>query len=331
MRIALDAMGGDHAPQVTVEGAIWAAREYGLEVVLVGQEEVLAAELARHDTAGLSLPLVQASEVIGMEDEPAAAARVKQDSSMVVGMDLLKTGRADGFFSAGNSGGVMAAALFGLGRIRGIKRPALSALYPTTRGSCVVLDVGANTDCKAEWLLQFGIMGSAYAETALGIEKPMVGIVSSGEEEGKGSTLVKEAYRLLKNSPLNFLGNVEGKDIPAGLADVVVTDGLTGNVIIKLSEGLIKFLTGVIGKEIRSSPVTAIGGALAKPAFQRAKKVLDYTETGGVPLLGVNGVVFIGHGRSNAKAIKNGIAAAQRGVAGGMLAAIAESLAGMGL
>lgn len=331
MRIALDAMGGDQAPQVTVEGAVWAAREYGLEVALVGREEALAAELAKHDTAGLSLPLIQASEVIDMEDEPAAAARAKQDSSMVVGMNLLKDGQADGFFSAGNSGGVMAAALFRLGRLPGIKRPALTALYPTARGSCVVLDIGANTDCKAEWLQQFGVMGSAYAEAALGIQHPKVGIVSNGEEEGKGSTLVKEAYALLKESPLNFIGNVEGKDIPTGLADVVVTDGLTGNVIIKLSEGLTKFLTGVIEKEIRSSALTTLGGALAGPAFKRAKKVLDYSEVGGAPLLGVNGVVLVGHGRSNAKAIKNGIGAAQRAVAGGMLAAIAVSLADKGL
>ncbi|HUS71027.1 MAG TPA: phosphate acyltransferase PlsX [Anaerolineae bacterium] len=331
MRIALDAMGGDQAPQVTVEGAVWAAREYGVEVALVGQEDVLTAELEKHEVSGLKLPIIHASEVIGMEDEPSSAAKAKQNSSMVVGMNLLKSGEANAFFSAGNSGGVMAAALFRLGRLPGIKRPALSALYPTTHGSCVVLDVGANTDCKPEWLLQFGVMGSAFARTALGITDPRVGIVSNGEEEGKGSTLVKEAYRLLKNSSLNFVGNVEGKDIPAGLADVVVTDGLTGNVIIKLSEGLTKFLTGVIQKEIKSGAVTAVGGMLARPAFQRAKKVLDYTETGGVPLLGVGGVVFIGHGRSNAKAIKNGIGAAQRSAAGGMLAAIAESLAETGL
>jgi glycerol-3-phosphate acyltransferase PlsX len=331
MRIALDAMGGDQAPQVTVEGAVWAAREYGLEVALVGQEDVLTAELEKHEVSGLQLPIVNASEVIGMEDEPSSAAKAKRDSSMVVGMDLLKGGEADAFFSAGNSGGVMAAALFRLGRLPGIKRPALSLLYPTTHGSCVILDVGANTDCKPEWLLQFGVMGSAYARTALGMSDPRVGIVSNGEEEGKGSILVKGAYQLLKDSSLNFVGNVEGKDIPMGLADVVVTDGLTGNVIIKLSEGLTKFLTGVIQKEIKSSAVTAVGGILARPAFQRAKKILDYTETGGVPLLGVDGVVFIGHGRSDAKAIKNGIGAAQRAASGGMLAAIAESLAEMGL
>jgi glycerol-3-phosphate acyltransferase PlsX len=327
MRIALDAMGGDHAPQVTVEGAVWAAREYGVQVVLVGQAKLLEPELAKHDTSGLDLPIVHASQVIGMEDEPASAAKAKQDSSMVVGMNLLKSGEADAFFSAGNSGGVMAAALFRLARIRGIKRPALTVLYPTARGSCAVLDVGANTDCKPEWLLQFGIMGSVYAETALGIREPRVGIVSNGEEEGKGSMLVKEAYELLKQSPLNFVGNVEGKDIPAGLADVVVTDGLTGNVIIKLSEGLTKFLLGVMQKEIKGGVVTAMGGALAKPAFQRAKKILDYAETGGAPLLGVNGVVFVGHGRSNSKAVKNGIGAAQRAAEAGMVDAIVRHLA----
>jgi glycerol-3-phosphate acyltransferase PlsX len=327
MTIVLDAMGGDHAPQAAVEGGVWAARDYGVEVVLVGQEEALKDELAKHDAAGLSLPIVHASEVIGMEDEPAAAAKSKRDSSMAVGMDLLKNGKGDAFFSAGNSGGVMAAALFGLGRIPGVKRPALSALYPTSKGACVVLDVGANTDCKPEWLVQFGIMGSAYAETALGMTEPRVGIVSNGEEEGKGSTLVKEAYALFRESSLNFIGNVEGKDIPAGLADVVVTDGLTGNVIIKLSEGLTKFLTNVILTEIKSGVVTSVGGVLARPAFQRAKRVLDYTDVGGVPLLGVNGVVMVGHGRSNAKAIKNGIGAALRGAEGGLVESIATRLA----
>jgi glycerol-3-phosphate acyltransferase PlsX len=331
MRIALDAMGGDHAPQVTVEGAVWAAREYEVEVALVGQEEALEAELKKHETSGLGLSIVHASEVLGMEDEPAIAAKTKRDSSMIVAMDLVKAGEADAFFSAGNSGGVMAVALFRLGRVPGIKRPALTAHYPSPEGYCVVLDVGANTDCKPDWLLQFGMMGSVYAETALGITAPRVGIVSNGEEEGKGSTLVKEAYALFKESQLNFVGNVEGKDIPAGLADVVVTDGLTGNVIIKLSEGLTRFLIRAIEREIKSGAVTAIGGVLATPAFRRAKKMLDYSEVGGVPLLGVNGVVLVGHGRSNSKAVKNGIAAALRVASGGMLAAITDRLGGMDL
>ncbi len=326
MRIVLDAMGGDHAPQVTIEGGIRAIREYGIEVVMVGQQEVLEAELARHETSGLRLSIIHASQVIEMDDEPASATKAKKDSSMVVGMDLVKRGEAEAFFSAGNSGGVMAAALFRLGRIQGIRRPALTVIYPTMKGSCVLLDVGANTDCKPEWLLQFGIMGSVYAERVLGIKKPRVGIVSNGEEEGKGSILVKEAYTLLRASQLNFVGNVEGKDISPGLADVVVTDGLTGNVIVKLSEGLAKFLTGIIESEIRSSPLTSLGGLLARPAFGRARRVLDYSEIGGAPLLGVNGVVIVGHGRSNAEAIKNGIGVAKRAVEGGMLQAISEGL-----
>ncbi len=327
MRIVLDAMGGDHAPQVTVEGGVWAAREYGIEVLMVGREEELEAKLTSHDTSGLSVSIIHASQVIEMEDEPASAAKAKKDSSMIVGMDLVKRGEGEAFYSAGNSGGVMAAALFRLGRIQGIKRPALSAIYPTSKGSCVVLDVGANTDCKPEWLLQFGIMGSVYAEKVLGIKEPRVGIVSNGEEEGKGSILVKEAYKLLKASHLNFIGNVEGKDISPGLADVVVTDGLTGNVIIKLSEGLAKFLTGIIEAEIKSGTLTMLGGLLAKPAFVRVRKVLDYSEVGGAPLLGVDGVVIVGHGRSNAKAIKNGLGVAKRVVEGDMLRAISEGLA----
>lgn len=327
MRIVLDAMGGDHAPQVTVEGGVWAAREYGVEVALVGRQEVLETELAKHETSGLSLRIVHASQVLEMEDDPASAAKSKKDSSMVVGMEMVRRGEADAFYSAGNSGGVMAVALFRLGRIAGTKRPALSAAYPTAKGSCVLLDVGANTDCRAEWLLQFGIMGSTYAERVLGMSDPKVGIISNGEEEGKGSMLVKEAYELLKASHLNFVGNIEGKDLPMGLADVAVTDGLTGNVIIKLSEGLARFLFGVVRDEIKSSPLTMLGGTLARPAFTRARKVLDYTEVGGVPLLGVNGVVMVGHGRSTAKAIKNGIGASRRAVESGMLEGIKEGLA----
>jgi glycerol-3-phosphate acyltransferase PlsX len=254
MRIVLDAMGGDRAPEVAVEGGVMAAREYGIEVVLVGPQQVVEAELAKHDTTGLSLPVVHASQVIEMTDEPSMAARQKKDSSMVVGMNLVKKGEADAFTTAGNSGGALAAALFHLGRIKGIKRPALSTIFPTRKGFCFISDIGANTDCKPEYLLQFGIMSSAYAERVLGIPNPRVGIVSNGEEEGKGSILVKEASKLLKNSHLNFVGNVEGKDIPAGLADVVVTDGFSGNVVIKLSEGVATLLMEVMEEEIKKRP-----------------------------------------------------------------------------
>jgi glycerol-3-phosphate acyltransferase PlsX len=326
MKIVLDAMGGDYAPPVAVEGGVWAAREYGIEVILVGREEDVRRELAKHDTAGLSLPIVHASQVIEMEEHPAAAVKAKQDSSMVVGMDLVKRGEADAFVSAGNSGGVMAAALFRLGRIRGIKRPALSTVYPTTTGFCFMLDVGANTDCKPEYLLQFAYMGMAYAERVLGIVNPRVGIVSNGEEEGKGSILVQEAYQMLKESGLNFIGNVEGKDIPAGMADVVVTDGFTGNVIGKLSEGLAESLLRIIKEEVKKSPLASVGALLSKSAFERVLKRLDYAEFGGAPLLGVDGVVIVAHGRSNAKAIKNAVRVAKQAVEGGMLAAIKGGL-----
>ncbi len=326
MKIVLDAMGGDHAPPVAVEGGVWAAREYGIEVVLVGREEDVRQELAKYDTSGLSLPIVHASQVIEMEEHPAAAVKAKKDSSMVVGMDLVKQGAADAFVSAGNSGGVMAAALFRLGRVRGIKRPALSTVYPTTTGFCFMLDVGANTDCKPEYLLQFAYLGAAYAERVLGITNPRVGIVSNGEEEGKGSILVQETYPMLKESALNFIGNVEGKDIPAGMADVVVTDGFTGNVIAKLSEGLAASLLGIIKEEIKKRPLATVGALLSKPAFEQVKKHLDYAEFGGAPLLGVDGVVIVAHGRSNAKAVKNAVRVAKRAVEGEMLAAIKEGL-----
>jgi glycerol-3-phosphate acyltransferase PlsX len=328
MRIVLDAMGGDHAPEVVVEGGVMAAREYGIEVVLVGPQEVIEAELAKHDTAGLSLPVVHASQVIEMTDEPSMAARKKKDSSMVVGMNLVKNGEADAFTTAGNSGGALAAALFRLGRVKGIKRPALSTVFPTRKGLCFISDVGANTDCKPIYLLQFGIMGSAYAERVLGIPNPRVGIVSTGEEEGKGSILVKEAFKLLKESDLNFIGNVEGKDIPAGLADVVVTDGFSGNVVIKLSEGVASLLLRVMEEEIKKRPTAVLGALLAKSALREVKSRLDYSEYGGAPLLGVDGVVIIGHGRSNAKAIKNMVRVGKEAVEKGMLEAIKEGIAG---
>ncbi len=326
MKIVLDAMGGDYAPPVAVEGGVWAAREYGIEVILVGREEDVRRELAKYDTSGLSLPIVHAGQVIEMEEHPAAAVKAKKDSSMVVGMDMVKRGEAEAFVTMGNSGGALAAALFRLGRIRGIRRPALSTIYPTESGFCVLLDVGANTDCKPQYLLQFAHMGAAYAERVLGIADPRVGIVSNGEEETKGSILVQEAHLMIKQSNLNFVGNVEGKDIPAGMADVVVTDGFTGNVIAKLSEGLATSLLGIIKEEVKKRPLATVGALLSKPAFEQVRKRLDYAEFGGAPLLGVGGVVIVGHGRSNAKAVKNAVRVAKQAVAGGMLAAIKEGL-----
>ena len=329
MRIVVDAMGGDRAPAAVVGGAVQAARELSLEIILVGQPGPVQAELERYDTSGLPLTLRQASQVIEMHEHPAAAVKAKKDSSMLVGMDLIKRHEADAFFTAGNSGGALAAALFRLGRIRGIRRPALSTVFPsqTPQGYCFLLDIGANADCKPEYLLQFAIMGSIYAERVLGIPNPRVAIVSNGEEEGKGNQLVQETVPLLKSSALNFIGNAEGKDIMLGVADVVVTDGFTGNVIIKLAQGVSKFLLDLLKEEITSSSVSKMGAMLAKPAFAAVKSRLDYREYGGAPLLGVDGVVIAGHGRSDAVAIRNGIGVAAQTVENKVLDAIKQDLA----
>ncbi len=330
MKIVVDAMGGDHAPAAPVEGAVLAAREYGVSVVLVGRPEVVEPELARHDTSGLDIQIEPASEVIEMDDQPATAVRAKPDSSVVVGIKLLKQGRADGFFSAGNTGGVLAAAIFHLGRIKGIKRPALSTIFPTVKGHCLLLDVGANAEVKPEFLVQFALMGHVYAERVLGIGRPRIGLVSNGEEETKGTPLVQAAHRMLKNiSSLNFIGNVEGKDIPAGLADVVVTDGFTGNVIIKLAEGLGGLMKQIIREELSRDPLSMVGALLSKRAFDRVSARTDYSVYGGAPLLGVDGVVIIGHGRSNPVAVKNGVRVAKTAVEQRVVSTIREGWAAM--
>jgi glycerol-3-phosphate acyltransferase PlsX len=328
MKIIVDAMGGDRAPAVAVEGAVQAARDLGLEIILVGQRPAVQAELDRIDTAGLPLTLHHASQVIEMDEHPAAAVKAKKDSSMVVAMDMIKRHEADAFFTAGNSGGALAAALFRLGRIRGIKRPALSTIFPSQapQGYCFLLDIGANADCKPEYLLQFAIMGSVYAERVLGVTNPRVAIVSNGEEEGKGNQLVIGTVPLLKDSSVNFVGNAEGKDVNRDLADVIVTDGFTGNVIIKLAEGVSRFLLEVLKQEITSSSVSKVGALLAKPAFDEVRKRLDYREYGGAPLLGVDGVVIVGHGRSDALAIRNGIRMAAQTVENGVLEAIKQGI-----
>jgi len=344
MKIALDAMGGDHAPDVVIEGAVMAARELGVEVVLVGDRARIQPLLARHDTAGLSLPIVHASQVVEMH-EHTLAVKEKRDNSMTVGVRLVKDGGADAFVTAGNSGAGMAAALFGLGRIRvpgGVKidRPALCTFYPAAPNPCILLDMGANADPQPENLLQFAMMGAVYAGRVMGIANPRIGIVSNGEEADKGTMLVRETYPLLQRSGLNFVGNVEGKDIGRGLADVIVTDGFTGNVIIKLSEGLFSFLVRHLRSELTRgglnklglvllipAAVLALPGlALLSPALRRIVKRVDYAEYGAAPLLGVNGIVLIGHGRSNAKAIKNAVRAAARAVENDLVHAIEAGL-----
>jgi len=328
MRIVLDAMGTDEYPVPDVAGAVQAAREWGDdEIILVGREEAIRQELAGHDTAGLNLEIVPAPEVIEMDDKPARAARVKKHSSMHVGMGLVRDGEANAYVTAGNTGGVLAVAtLHTLRRIRGVKRPAMAAIIPLPAGRVVTLDIGANADCRPEYLLQFALMGDIYARAVLGCTSPRVALLSNGEEPGKGNTLVKDASELLAGSGLNFIGNFEPKEAIAHHADVVVADGFTGNVFIKTLEATAKMLTDLIRNEIKASPVTAVGGLLAKPAFGRVARQVDPFEVGGGPLLGVNGVVIVAHGRSNARAIKNAIGQARKAVRGGVVDAIRDGL-----
>jgi glycerol-3-phosphate acyltransferase PlsX len=285
--------------------------------------------MERYDTAGLSLTLKHASQVLEMHEHPAAAVKAKKDCSMVVAIDMVKRREANAFFTAGNSGGALAASLFRLGRIRGIQRPAISTVFPsqTPQGYCFLLDIGANADCKPEYLLQFAIMGSIYAERVLGIPNPRVAIVSNGEEEGKGNQLVRDTVPLLQGGSFNFVGNAEGKDISWGIADVVVTDGFTGNVVLKMAEGVAKYLLDLLKEEITGRQVSKVGAMLAKPAFDEVKRRLDYREYGGAPLLGIDGVVIIGHGRSDAVAIRNGIRLAAQTAENAVVDAIKQGLA----
>jgi glycerol-3-phosphate acyltransferase PlsX len=327
MRIVLDAMGSDDHPVADVAAAVMAAREWHDKIIIVGSEDVIHQELAKHDTSGLLLEVVHASEVIEMDDDPAQAARMKKGSSMHVGMKLVHDGLADAYVTAGNTGGVLAVATFTLRRISGIKRAALTGIFPLPAGEIVVLDVGANADCKPLYLFQFAMMGSIYAHAALDIENPRVALLSNGEEPHKGNMLVKEAYKLLERSDLNFVGNVEPKEaVLRHAADVIVLDGFSGNVFTKTLEATAKMLFGFIRDEVTASPVTKIGGLLLKPAFQRIGKQLDPGEVGGLPLLGVNGIVIKAHGRSDARAIKNAIRQARKAVQGRVVESIREGL-----
>ncbi len=318
-RIVVDAMGSDEYPQPDVEGAVQAAREYGVEIILVGDEGKVRAVLEKQNIQGLNISVIHAPEMLTMEDKNESLvlkARAKDaKNSMAVGMDLVKDGKADAFVTAGNTGAGMVTALFRLGRIRGVDRPALAPIFPTATGTCVVLDIGANPDCKPENLLQFAILGSIYAEKVRGINKPKIGVVSNGEEEGKGNELVKAATPLIKNSGVNYFGNVEGKEVIGGKVDVAVTDGFTGNVMLKSSEAVAKLITDTIRELIKNGNIiTKIGGLLVKPALGKIKQLLDPREQGAAPLLGVNGLVFIGHGRSDALAIKSAIRVAKHAV-----------------
>ena len=326
MRIAVDAMGGDYAPTEIIKGAIEASGRYRIPVTLVGDKESIDRELAKHAAAGLPLEVKHASEVVQMDEQPANAIRRKSDSSIVVAADLVKSGEAQAMVSAGNTGAAMAVATLRLGRIEGIDRPAIGAILPTMSGRAVMLDAGANVDCSVENLLQFAVMGSEFAERVLKIRKPRVGLLSIGEEAIKGNELTKAANARLSQTSLNFVGNVEGKDVFRGAADVVVCDGFAGNIVLKAGEGMAEFVLATLNQEINRGLLYRLGALFLRPALWRAKTKLDYAEYGGAPLLGVNGVCVICHGRSDARAICNAIRAAADAVKNDVVGCISTSL-----
>jgi glycerol-3-phosphate acyltransferase PlsX len=319
LKIAVDAMGGDNAPAAVVEGALRATREYSEQVILVGRKSAIEPLLHRAGAAPNEIEIVDAQEVVDMDEAPAQAVRKKKDSSLVVCADLVKDGRAAAMFSAGNTGAGMAVSLFKFGRIKGIDRPALAIILPTKTGLCILLDAGANVDVDAHCLAQYGIMGSIYSRELFGVKEPRVGLVNIGEEEGKGNELAKEAFPQLQAAPIKFIGNVEGRHLFAGDCDVAVCDGFVGNVILKCGEGVAELFMHYIRSEIEAYPLLKIPAGMLKPAFARIKKRTDYGERGGAPLLGVNGVCIIGHGRSKAIAIANGIRTAGECVRHGVL------------
>lgn len=331
MRIALDAMGSDECPVPDVAGAILAAQEFGDTILLVGNQNRINQELAKYSLKGLQIEVLHAEEAILMTDKPATAGKSKPHSSMHVGMRLVADGKADAFVTAGNTGAAMAiATLFTLHRIRGVKRPALSSIIRLdNQRSIVLLDVGANADSKPEWLVQFALMGKIYATAALGLSNPRVALLANGEEEEKGNQLIHETHSFLKNMNLNFIGNIEPKEMLLGDADVIVSDGFVGNIAIKSLEAMGSTLFNLIRNEIKKDPFAILGGLMARNAFRRVYKKVDPFEVGGAPLLGVNGVVIIGHGRSSAKAIKNAIRQARLAVNGSLIGAIENGLQNM--
>ena len=328
MRIALDAMGSDSYPVPDVEGAVQAAREFGEPILIVGDENRIKPELAKYDTSGLKLEVIPASDIITMEDKPGVVGKSKPNSSMHVGMNLVKSKDADAFVTAGNTGAAMTiATLFTLRRIKNVKRPALSSIIRVMNGRTIImLDIGANTDSKPEWLVQFAVMGQIYAQQALGLHNPKVALLSNGEEETKGNQVIHETSELLKTSKMNFVGNIEPKEMLEGSADVIVSDGFVGNIAIKTLEAMGSTLLKLIRQEIKGDLVATLGGLLAQGAFRRVRKQVDPFEIGGAPLLGVDGVVIIGHGRSNAKAIKNAIGQARMAVKGDVIQSIGNGL-----
>jgi glycerol-3-phosphate acyltransferase PlsX len=312
IRIAVDAMGGDHAPSAIVDGALAAARHLDLQIFLVGVPTAIAPALERHtDWRGLQVHVIEAPDVVEMA-ETAGAARRKPRASIRVAADLVARREADALFSAGHTGATVLATHLAFGTIPGVDRPALATAIPTRERPAVLLDAGANVECRPQHLLQFALMGGVFARIAFGVERPRVGLLSIGEEASKGNDLTREAHRLLKAAPVNFIGNVEGREIYSGVADVIVCDGFTGNVVLKTSEGLVEVVEALLGDELRGTFSSQVGYLLSRRAFRRFRRRVDYSEYGGAPLVGVAGLAIVGHGRSSAKAVRNAIAMASR-------------------
>ena len=327
MRIAVDAMGGDHAPARPVDGALAAARHLGLGIDLVGRASEIHAELQRHDDAGdLDVRVIDAPDVIGMSESPAQALRRKPKASIRVAAEHVAAGHAVALFSAGHTGATVVAAHAAFGMLSGVDRPALAPTVPTRLGSAVLLDAGATIECRPLHLRQFAGMGAVYSRVAFGVERPRIGLLSIGEEETKGNELTRDAHQLLKASALNFVGNVEARGIFAGEADVVVCDGFTGNVALKLSEGLVEMVEDLLGEELQSTFSSQMGYLLSRRAFRRFRKRVDYSEFGGAPLLGVAGLCIVGHGRSSVKAVRNAVAMASRMAGGEMMERLKQEM-----
>ena len=307
MKIAVDAMGGDQAPHEIVAGAVDAARSFNLQIILVGIQERIESELEKHDIKNLPIFIQPAAEIVTMEDSPSKAMRRKRESSIAVGLRLVRDERAQGFISAGNSGATMAIAMVTLKKLKGIDRPAIVTCLPTLKDPVTILDVGGNVDCTPLHLAQFAIMGSVYAQRVLNRQFPKVGLLSNGEEETKGNELTRATHELLKNSPLNYLGSVEGRDIFPGEIDVIVCDGFVGNIVLKTAEGLALTMTNILREELTANITRKMGAWLCRDGLKSMKQRVDYAEYGGAPLLGINGNCFIAHGSSCRKAIKNGI------------------------
>jgi len=328
VRIAVDAMGGDRAPEAVVEGALRAAETPGREILLVGPEQRLRPLLRQASTRAAAVRIVDAQEVIGMSDQPVQAVRRKKNASLVVCGDLVRSGEADAFISAGNSGATMVVGNFKLRCIPGIDRPAIASILPSRTGTAVLLDAGANVDSSPLNLQQFGIMGSVYAAEVMGIRDPRVGLLNIGEEECKGNELARDAFPLLKEAPIRFIGNVEGRDIFLGGVDVVVCDGFVGNIVLKVSEGAAELIRHLVREELRAHPLLKVPALMLRGALRRIGRKTNYEEVGGAQLLGVNGVCIICHGRSNARAITNAVRAAAEAVTHGVVDKIGRQVAG---